>query len=118
MVRILSRQKASLVFFLFFLSVPLAHAAETEKDLEGIKKKIAKEKQEITKVQKKEGSVLQSLEKIDGALERKNAELNKVNSRFEAILVELQKKEQEVEKVGSSLRGRRDLLTRRARALY
>ncbi|MBI2350242.1 MAG: peptidoglycan DD-metalloendopeptidase family protein [Deltaproteobacteria bacterium] len=103
--------------FLFFL-IPLGHAAETERDLEGIKKKITKEKQEITKVQKREGSVLQSLEKIDGALERKNAELKKVNSRFEAILVELQKKEQEVEKVGSSLRGRRDLLKRRARALY
>ena len=118
MVRILRRQKASLVFFLFSLTVPLAHAAETEKDLEGIKKKITKEKQEITRVQKKEGSVLQSLEKIDAALDRKNAELKKVNSRLEAILVELQKKEQEVEKVGLSLRERRDLLKRRARALY
>jgi len=82
--------------FLFFL-IPLGHAAGTEKDLEGIKKKISKEKQEITKVQKREGSVLQSLEKIDGVLERKNVELKKVNSRFEAILVELQKKEQELE---------------------
>ena len=118
MVRILRRQKASLVFFLFSLTVPLAHVAGTEKDLEGIKKKISKEKQEITKVQKREGSVLQSLEKIDAALDRKNAELKKVNSRLEAILVELQKKEQELEKVGSSLRGRRDLLKRRARALY
>src|SRR3990172_4274922 len=54
--------------FLFFL-IPLGHAAGTEKDLEGIKKKISKKKQEL-------------------------------------------------EKVGSSLRGRRDLLKRRARALY
>src|SRR3972149_4162750 len=43
--------------FLFFL-IPLGHAAGTEKDLEGIKKKISKEKQEITKVQKRRARAL------------------------------------------------------------
>lgn len=118
MVRIGWRQKAISLFFLFSLLGSMALAAEADKELEGIKKKIAKEKQEITKVQKKEGSVLQGLEKIEGALERKNEELKKVNSRLESILADLQKKEEEAEKIGSSLRGRRDLLKGRARALY
>lgn len=118
MVKMGWRQKAISFAFLFFLLGSMVLAAGADKELEGIKKKIAKEKQEITKVQKQEGSVLQSLEKIEGVLERKNEELKKVNSRLESILAELQKKEEEAEKIGSSLRGRRDLLKRRARALY
>src|SRR3972149_2953969 len=104
--------------FLIFLLVPLARAAETTKELEGIRKKIAKEKQEITKVRKKEGSVLQSLEKIEEALEKKNQDLKRVNSRLESILADLQKREEEAEKIGLSLKARRELLKRRARALY
>ncbi|MBI2985761.1 MAG: peptidoglycan DD-metalloendopeptidase family protein [Deltaproteobacteria bacterium] len=104
--------------FLIFLLTPLAHAAETTKELEGIRKKIAKEKQEIAKVRKKEGSVLQSLEKIEVALEKKNQDLKRVNSRLESILADLQKREEEAEKIGLSLKARRELLKRRARALY
>jgi septal ring factor EnvC (AmiA/AmiB activator) len=102
---------------LFFLS-PLLHAAQVEKELEGIKKKIESEKQGIRKVKKKEGSILQSLERIDEELERKNRELKRVNSKLESILVDLQKKEEEVGRLGSSLQARGELLQRRARALY
>lgn len=118
MVSVGRRQITIWLFPLSFLLFSTLHAAEAEKDLEGIKKKMAKEKQEITKVQKKEGSVLQSLEKIEEALERKNAELKRVNSKLEVILADMQKKEDEAEKIASSLRTRRELLKRRARALY
>lgn len=118
MVRSLRRRRATRILSVSILAASLAHAAETGKELEGIKKKIAKEKQAITKVQKKEGSVLQSLGKIEEALERKNGELKRINSKLESILADLQRKEEEAEKIGSSLRARRELLKKRARAVY
>lgn len=114
----MQRRKTLFLIAFFSLTAPILRAAEETKELEGIKKKIAKERQEITKVQKKEGSVLQGLAKIEEDLERKNRELKKINLRLETVLAELQKKEEEVEKLGSSLRARRELLKRRARALY
>ncbi|MFQ5903264.1 MAG: murein hydrolase activator EnvC family protein [Candidatus Binatia bacterium] len=89
-----------------------------ETELEGIKKRIEKERQGITEVQRKEGSVLRGLEKIEKELDRKKKELKRINSKLEFILVELQKKEKQVEKISSSLRVRRELLKRRARSLY
>lgn len=118
MVSMIRPQKTGSILALSLFLVSIALAAETEKELEGIKKKIAKEKQAITKVQKQEGSVLQSLEKIEGALEKKNAELKRINATLEAILADLQKKEEEAEKIGASLKARKELLKRRARALY
>lgn len=118
MVRSLRRRRATRILSASILAASLAHAAESGKELEGIKKKIAKEKQAITKVQKKEGSVLQGLQKIEEALERKNGELKKINSKLESILADLQRKEEEAEKIGSSLRARRELLRKRARAVY
>lgn len=118
MVSVRRRRITIWLFPLSFLLFSTLHAAQAEKDLEGIKKKMAKEKQEITKVQKKEGSVLQSLEKIEEVLERKNTELKRVNSKLEAILADMQKKQDEAEKIASSLRARRELLKRRSRALY
>ncbi len=118
MVSVRRRRIAIWLFSFSFLLFSVLHAAEAEKELEGIKKKMAREKREITKVQKKEGSVLQSLEKIEEALERKNTELKRVNSRLEAILADMQKKEDEAGKIASSLKARRELLKRRARALY
>ncbi|TAK01540.1 hypothetical protein EPO44_09025 [bacterium] len=118
MVSVRRRRIAIWLFPLSLLLFSVLHAAEAEKELEGIKKKMAREKREITKVQKREGSVLQSLEKIEEALERKNTELKRVNSRLEAILADMQKKEDEAGKIASSLKARRELLKRRARALY
>ena len=118
MVRSLRRRSVTRILSVSILAASLAHAAESGKEMEGIKKKIAKEKQAITKVQKKEGSVLQGLQKIEEALERKNGELKKINAKLESILADLQRKEEEAEKVGSSLRARREFLKKRARAVY
>lgn len=104
--------------FLLSFAVQRTHAAEVERELEGIRKKIERERQGITKVQKKEGSILQGLEKIEAELDRKNHQLKKVNAKLESVLAELQKKEEAVARLSSSLKSRRDLLRKRARALY
>ncbi|MBI2360408.1 MAG: peptidoglycan DD-metalloendopeptidase family protein [Deltaproteobacteria bacterium] len=94
------------------------HGAEVEKELEGIKKKIAKEKQGISTVQKKEGSVLKGLQRIEEQLDRKDQELKRINMRLEVVIGDLQKKEEQAQKVSQSLSARRELLKKRARALY
>jgi septal ring factor EnvC (AmiA/AmiB activator) len=103
-----------------FLILPPFHlaAAEPQKELEGIKKKIEAERSEIRKTQKKEGSVLQSLEKIDGELERKSKELKRIDARLEFYTADLQRKELEAKRVHASLKTREELLHKRARAFY
>jgi septal ring factor EnvC (AmiA/AmiB activator) len=95
-----------------------ARAAEAERDLEGIKKKIERERQGITTVKKKEGSVLESLGKIDGELDKKNKELKKINGALDSILADIKKKEAEARKIDSSIDARKDFLRHRAAALY
>jgi septal ring factor EnvC (AmiA/AmiB activator) len=92
--------------------------AEVEKQLEGIKKKIARERQGISKVQKKEGSVLKDLRKVEEALDKKDRELKQINGRLEAVVGDLQRKEEEAQKTTSSLQTRRELLRTRVKALY
>ncbi len=111
--------RVAILFLLlsFLLSWP-TRAAEVERELEGIRKKMEKERQGITKVKKQEGSVLGSLAKIDDELDKKNKELKRVNAALESILADLKKKEEESQKINSSLGVRRELLKQRARALY
>jgi murein hydrolase activator len=106
------------VELLFLVDGALARAAETERELEGIKKKIERERQGITTVKKKEDSVLGSLAKIDGQLEKKNKELKRVNASLESILADIKKKQEEAQRLNSNLGVRRELLRQRARALY
>jgi septal ring factor EnvC (AmiA/AmiB activator) len=99
-------------------SAPAVYAATAEKDLEGIKKKIAKEKQGISRAQRQEGSLLQSLEQIEGELERKTDELKQANSKLKTLADELQEKQAEALRLESSIEQRRELLKERAVALY
>lgn len=94
------------------------HAASVEKDLEGIKKKIAKEKQGISRVQRQEGSLLQSLVKIEGELELKTNELKEANSKLKSIAAELQEKQAKATAIENSIEKRRELFKERAVALY
>ena len=101
------------------LLVPLGlKGASVDRDLEGIKKKIEKEKQGISQTQKKEGSILQSLEKIEEDWQRKTRELKDANAKLDSISTEMQRKEAEAEKIKNSMRNRQELLQRRAAALY
>ena len=93
-------------------------AGVEQKDLEGIKKKIAREKQGISRAQRQEGSLLQSLEKIEGALERKATELKEANSKLKSIGAELQEKEAQASVIRESIEKRRELFKERAAALY
>lgn len=100
------------------LLAAFARAAEPQRELEGIKKRIEAERQGITQVKKKEGSVLESLARIDGELEKKNQELKRVNGALDALAADLGKKAAELRALDASLAGRRELFRRRARALY
>jgi septal ring factor EnvC (AmiA/AmiB activator) len=93
-------------------------AAGAGKDIEGIKRKIASEKQGLSQVQKREGSVLESLGQIENDLEKKNKELKTANNKLDAITREMARKQSEVEKILASIGQKRELLRRRAVALY
>lgn len=95
-----------------------ATGAEVERELEGIKKKIEKEKQGIAKVQRQEGSILQTLERVEMELDRKNHEFRSVTGRLDAISADLQTQEEAARKLSLSLGLRKDFLRQRARALY
>src|SRR5262245_10849362 len=102
----------------FFLYGFQLHAASVNKDLEGIKKKIERERQGLNQVRKKESSALQALGKVERDLEKKNKDLNTANSKLSAVLNEIQQKELEAQRLRLSLDQRRELLTKRAVALY
>lgn len=103
---------------LLLLLSQVIYGADRGKELEGIKRKIKKEKQGIIKVKEEEGSVLQSLEKIEKRLEGQISRLKGINASFKAISLDLQEREREEELLSLSLRVRRRLFKKRARALY
>jgi len=93
-------------------------AAVAGKDIEGIKRKIESEKQGLSQVQKREGSVLESLGKIENDLEKQNKELKTANNKLDSITREMARKKSEVEKILASIGQKRELLHQRAVALY
>lgn len=94
------------------------YGARIEKDLEGIKKKIEKEKRGIFRVQKREGSIIEMLETIDGRMKEKNRDLKKANTNLDSTLAAIRNVEAEMENIRSSLDRRKDYLKKRALALY
>lgn len=96
----------------------LLQAANIGKDLEGLKKKIAREKQGISQVQKKEGSILQTLERIEGELEKKSKQLKEASARVSTVAAEMEEKQNEAESLKNSLAHRQQLFRNRAAALY
>jgi septal ring factor EnvC (AmiA/AmiB activator) len=117
MERMNRRSSLYLLVFLFFYGLRL-DAASVNKDLEGIKRKIERERQGINQVRKREGSVLQALGKIERDLEKKTKDLNMTNSKLVSILGAMQQKETEAQRLRISLDQRRELLMKRAVALY
>ncbi|HZD40482.1 MAG TPA: hypothetical protein VE131_07155, partial [Terriglobales bacterium] len=111
-----------LVFFALFTPLMVGgrpgFPADISRDLKGIKEKIESEKSGISQVQKKEGSVLEALEKIQHELEKRNKELKQVKSKLTAVLSERREKEQEAEQIRVALEQRRSLFAKRAGALY
>ena len=93
-------------------------AASASKDLEGIRRKIEAETQGLSQVQKREGSVLQSLGQVQNDLEKKNKELKAATDKLNSIAREMAGNEAEAEKILASIGQRRGLLKQRAVALY
>lgn len=96
----------------------LSRGAAAERDLEGIKSKIEREKQGLSQVQRQEGSILQSLNEIESSLEAKRRDLRAANNNFKAITQEVERLEVEQEKIKTSMQQREGLLQKRAVALY
>jgi septal ring factor EnvC (AmiA/AmiB activator) len=97
---------------------PLAHAAAPSRELEGIRKKIESEKKGLSQLQIKEGSVLESLGKIQSDLEKRIKELKLANARLSDVMNDLARKEAEVRSLTRSIAARREILAKRAAALY
>ena len=114
----ISRRAAPLLLSLSLLVPSTLKAANVDKDLEGLKKKIERERQGISQVQKKEGSILQTLGKIEGDLDKKTKALKEANARFGTVSSEMQKKQAEAESIKISIAQRQELFRNRAVALY
>ncbi len=110
--------KLAASLWLLLLAGALARASEPLRELEGVKQKILRERQGVTQAQRKEGSVLGNLAKIDAELDRKNKDLKRVNALLEKILADLRMKEEELRTIDSSLAARREWVKRRGAALY
>ena len=114
----INRRALPLLLSLSLLVPSTLQAANVDKDLEGLKKKIERERQGISQVQKKEGSILQTLGKIEGDLDKKTKALKEANARFGTVSSEMQKKQAEAESIKISIAQRQELFRNRAVALY
>ena len=93
-------------------------AAPPSGDLEGIQKKIDREKKGLAELKVKEGSVLQSLGKIESELDKRNRELHAANAKLSSISQELLAKKTEAEELERALVQRQAVLGQRVVALY
>jgi septal ring factor EnvC (AmiA/AmiB activator)/cell division protein FtsX len=117
-VRRFIRRWRALAVFLLMIPAAHLHAASAERDLEGIKRKIEKEKQGISRARKQEGSLVQTLERIERELERKTGELKEAQLKLKAIAADLQAKEVEALSIDAAVKKQRELFKERAAALY
>lgn len=92
--------------------------AASKSDLDGIKKNIAREKKGLSELTVREGSVRQSLDQIESELQKRNRELKTANAKLASILRDLAHQQAEAEELDRSLDSRREVLRRRAVALY
>ena len=105
--------------FALLLAAPLAlGGASPSRDLEGIQKKIDSERKGLAEIKVKEGSVLQSLGKIESDLDKRNRELRAANAKLSSISQELAAKKNEAEELERAAAERHAVLRQRVVALY
>ncbi|HLN87999.1 MAG TPA: peptidoglycan DD-metalloendopeptidase family protein [Candidatus Limnocylindrales bacterium] len=105
--------------FALMLAAPLALGAATpSRELEGIQKKIDNEKKGLAELKVKEGSVLQSLGKIESDLDKRNRELRAANAKLLSISDELAAKKAEADDIERAIAERYAVLRQRVVALY
>jgi septal ring factor EnvC (AmiA/AmiB activator) len=117
-VEFFARRALALPWTIFLAALSLMGAAAVDRDLEGIKKKIADEKKGLSQLQTKEGSVLQSLSQIESELDKRTKELKLANVRLSSIASELAIKQDEAERLNNSIASRLEIFQMRAAALY
>jgi peptidoglycan hydrolase CwlO-like protein len=113
-----AQRTLALPWAIFLAALSLMGAATVDRDLEGIKKKIANEKKGLSQLQIKEGSVLQSLGQIESELDKRTKELKFANAKLSSIASELAVKQDQAERLNHSIASRLEIFQKRAAALY
>jgi murein hydrolase activator len=108
----------ALVLGIFAVLPSITRGAAANRELEGIRKKIENEKKGLSQLQVKEGSVLDSLGKIQSELDMRNQELKRAKAKLIAVSDELVLKESETQSLDQSIASRLAILSRRSVALY
>ena len=104
---------------LAFLAVlPALFGAAGNRDLENIKRNIENQKKDLNRLQDKETSVIDSLGKIQNELEKRAKEIKLATAKLIVIGDELRVKRAEAERLAGSTIQRRELMVKRAAALY
>ncbi len=111
-------EKVAWLVGILLSTASFAFGAAAKRDLEGIRKKIESEKKGLSQLQLKEGSILESLEKIQAELDAKNRELERANAKFTTVAGELALKESQARFLNQSIASRLDVFGKRAGALY
>jgi murein hydrolase activator len=111
-----ARRTLVLPWAIFLAAISTMGAAD--RDLEGIKKKIANEKKGLSQLQIKEGSMLQSLGQIESELDKRTKELRLANAKLSSIAGEVAVKQDQAERLNHSIASRRKIFQKRATALY
>jgi murein hydrolase activator len=104
--------------WLFLAALPALLGAAASGDLEGIKKKIENEKKGLTRLKSQESSVVHSLGKIQTELDKRNNEIKRATAKLSWLNDDLKTKQAEAERLAESVSGRREMLQKRAAALY
>lgn len=112
-----ARGLISLIALSLIVPCPAGVAAPAG-DLEGIKKKIETEKKGLSELKAKEGSVLQSLGKIESEIGKRSRELKAANAKLVALSQQMATKQVEAENLEHTIALRQEVLRKRAVALY
>jgi septal ring factor EnvC (AmiA/AmiB activator) len=113
-----ARFKRSRLMLALVAAAPVLFGAAANRDLESIKKQIESQKQDLHRLQDKETSVVDSLGKIQSELEKRGKEIKAATANLAVIGDELRVKRTEAERLAGSAVQRREMLHKRAAALY
>lgn len=115
----MTRRRICAILWTAILHAPLTlPAAEAERQLEILKRKLETERREMSAVNRQENSLLRNLEKIEADLEEKNRQLHVLAVRLQDLEAGLRKSEEEWRRLSGALAQRRQWLRRRLQALY
>ena len=110
--------RSRLTLPLVLIALPALIGATAKRDLEGIKKRIENEKKDLSRLEDREVSVIDSLGKIQGELETRKREIKLASAKLSMITGELNNRRGDAIRLAESTARLREALQRRAAALY